>query len=206
MRQLPFQPAWSPSSLRRLPCVAAPACAAASASNCLRLRRRLLPRLDRRRIPRDRARQDGHPSSGRNQRLMQTVPQDGSAGQTRKRPAKTSNTRSEAGRQPLHSRTAGKACRLHTSRRFAIRPARQSECANTALAMKARCQRLRGPPPDRPTWPREHRCRRASTTHQFQNRRRTARSAVAQRSGRQASPSSLAEQLLVDQAYQAVIR
>ena len=49
-RQLPFQPAWL---LRLLLSLAGPPPLAPLRLRCLRLRRRLLPRLDRRRIPRD---------------------------------------------------------------------------------------------------------------------------------------------------------
>ena len=71
------------------------------------LRRRLLPRLDRRRIPRDVLDKMASPSSAQSTSHADGS-QDGSR-QTRKRPAKTS-PRSEAGRH-RSSRTAGKACR-----------------------------------------------------------------------------------------------
>ena len=121
-RQLPFQPA---RLLRPRLSLAWPPPLATLRLRCLRLRRRLLPRLDRRRIPRDvldkmaihrprnQRRTERRPTSSRGCSLQLRWPtespdacsQDGSR-QTRKRPAKTS-PRSEAGRHRSSRHAAG---------------------------------------------------------------------------------------------------
>ena len=143
-RQLPFQPAWL---LRPRLSLAGPPPLAPLRLRCLRLRRRLLPRLDRRRIPRD-VLDKMAIHRPRNQRLMQTARQT-ALGKLGKRPAKTS-PRSEAGRH-RSSRTAGIACRQPQDARSAPRVVGTS---NTALAMKARASAARSSS-GRPTWPRK---------------------------------------------------
>ena len=144
-RQLPFQPA---RLLRpRLSLAWPPPLAPPLRLRCLRLRRRLLPRLDRRRIPPRCAPPDGHPSSAQSTSHADGWPDR--SRQTRKRPAKTS-PRSEAGRH-RSSRTAGIACRQPQDARSGRA---SSECRNTALAMKARASAARSSS-GRPTWPRK---------------------------------------------------
>ena len=95
---------------------------------CLRLRRRLLPRLDRRRIPRDVLDQMAI-HRPRNQRLMQTVTALGKLG---KGPRKRRLARKPAGTAP-----AAQPNSLPSTSRRSIRP-RVVGMSNTALAMKAR--------------------------------------------------------------------
>ena len=103
-RQLPFQPA---RLLRPRLSLAWPPPLAPLRLRCLRLRLRLLPRLDRRRIPRDVLHQMAI-HRPRNQRLMQTAGQT-ALGKLGKGPRKR-RLRSEAGRH-RSSRTAAIACR-----------------------------------------------------------------------------------------------
>ena len=139
---------------------------------CLRLRRRLLPRFNRRRIPRDVLQADAPSDRPRNQSSHADGWPDGSR-QTRKRPAKTS-PRSEAGRH-RSSRTAGKACRQHLKNARSGRAS--SERRTRPWLSKARASAARsssGTP---------YLCRRtvgdqkSLDPHQFQIPRRTARSA-----------------------------
>ena len=95
-RQLPFQPAWL---LRPLLSLAwPPPLAPPLRLRCLRLRRRLLPRLDRRRIPRDVLHQMAI-HRPRNQRLMQTAGQT-ALGKLGKGPRKRRLARKPAGTAP----------------------------------------------------------------------------------------------------------
>ena len=144
-RQLPFQPAWL---LRpRLSLAGPPPLAPPLRLRCLRLRRRLLPRLDRRRIPRDVLHQMAI-HRPRNQRLMQTAGQT-ALGKLGKGPRKRRLAR-KPGRH-RSSRTAGIACRQPQDARSAPRVVGTS---NTALAMKARASAARSSS-GRPTWPRK---------------------------------------------------
>ena len=95
-RQLPFQPAWL---LRLLLSLAGPPpLAPPPRLRCLRLRRRLLPRFNRRRIPRDVLHQMAI-HRPRNQRLMQTAGQT-ALGKLGKGPRKRRLARKPAGTAP----------------------------------------------------------------------------------------------------------
>ena len=94
-RQLPFQPA---RLLRPRLSLAWPPPLAPLRLRCLRLRRRLLPRLNRRRIPRDVLHQMAI-HRPRNQRLMQTVGQT-ALGKLGKGPRKRRLARKPAGTAP----------------------------------------------------------------------------------------------------------
>ena len=128
---------------------------------CLRLRRRLLPRFNRRRIPRDVLHQMAIPSSAQSASHADGSPDR--SRQTRKRPAKTS-PRSEAGRH-RSSRTAGIACRQPQDARSGRA---SSERRTRPWAMKARASAARSSS-GRPTWPAEV-GQKSLDPHQFQNR------------------------------------
>ena len=135
-RQLPFQPA---RLLRPRLSLAWPPPLATLRLRCLRLRRRLLPRLDRRRIPRD-VLDKMAIHRPRNQRLMQTVRKT-ALGKLGKGPRKRRLARSRPAPLQPHSRHS-----LPSTSRRSIRP-RVVGMSNTALAMKARASAAR-PPPD----------------------------------------------------------
>ena len=116
-RQLPFQP---PRLLRPRLSLAWPPPLAPLRLRCLRLRRRLLPRLDRRRIPRD-VLDKMAIHRPRNQRLMQTAARRLSANSEKARENVASLGSRPAPLQP-HSRQS-----LPSTSRRSIRPA-SSEC------------------------------------------------------------------------------
>ena len=136
-RQLPFQPA---RLLRPRLSLAWPPPLATLRLRCLRLRRRLLPRLDRRRIPRDVLHQMA--IHRRNQHLMQTAGQT-ALGKLGKGPRKRRLARKPAGTAPA-AQPAKPSVNLKT-----LDQAARRRNVEHRLAMKARASAARSSLPGR---------------------------------------------------------